>query len=84
MADDTTTAILAEHTAILSQLSAGQATIAQTLQALVGVVQLQQGEALKTSKALNDLVAGVRVGNARGEKMQARIRERPSSGAGPR
>ncbi len=67
MADDDTKAILATHAAILDNLAAGQTAIAQGLQALGGVVQLQQDEGAKTSKALTDLVAGVRVGQARAE-----------------
>lgn len=74
MADDTTQSILAAHAAILDNLSAAQTTIAQTLQALVGVVQLQQDEAVKTSKALTDLVAGVRVGQARTAAFQAQAK----------
>ena len=67
MADDTTQKILEAHAAILDNLAAGQATIAQSLQALIGVVQLQQDEGGKMAKALVDLVAGVRVGQARAE-----------------
>ena len=65
MADDSTQAILATHAAILDNLAAGQLAVTQTLQALVGVVELQQSEAVKTSKALNDLVAGVRLARRR-------------------
>jgi hypothetical protein len=74
MADDRTQAILAAHAAILDNLSAAQTTIAQTLQALVGVVQLQQDDSVKTSKALTDLVAGVRVGQARAAAFQAQAK----------
>jgi hypothetical protein len=70
MADDTTQAILAAHAAILDNLAAGQLAVTQTLQALVGVVQLQQDEGSKTSKALTDLAAGVRLNQSRMKAFQ--------------
>ena len=75
--DNDTAAILAAHAAILAtqastieQIATGQAAIAQSLQALTGVVENQVTDAGKTSKALIDLVAGVRVGQARAEQFR--------------
>ena len=72
MEDDTTQKILEAHAAILDNLAAGQATIAQSLQALIGVVQLQQDEGSQTSKALKELVAGVRAGQASAKAFRER------------
>lgn len=68
MADDTTQKILEAHAAILDNLAVGQAAIAQGLQAMAGVIQLQQAEGSRTSDILDRLAVGVTLAQANAER----------------
>ena len=76
MSDDVTKVILASQAAVLEQLAAGQVAIAQGLQAIAGVIEMQQAEGSATSKHLKTLVDGIKDAQAKAETHRKAAAER--------
>jgi len=74
--DDLTQVILASHAAVLEHLASGQAAIAQGLQAIAGVIEMQQAEGSATSKQLKILVDGIKDAQAKTEAHRKASAER--------
>ena len=74
--DDLTQVILASHAAVLEHLASGQAAIAQGLQAIAAVIEMQQAEGSATSKHLKVLVDQIKDGQAKAEAHRQASAER--------
>jgi len=74
--DYLTQVILASHAAVLEHLASGQAAIAQGLQAIAGVIEMQQAEGSATSKHLKVLVEGIKDAQAKAEAHRQASAER--------